>query len=115
VSVSGGKVMAIGQTNLPDDPEANAAESQAGLGGENSVREERLQTTYRGREQEWRRTHREILQTFAGEWVVLEGEKIVAHGGDPVQVVAQARARGIKIPYLFYVEAVDEGVVRMGL
>jgi hypothetical protein len=41
--------------------------------------------------------------------------KIVAHGGDPVQVVAQARARGIKIPYLFYVEAVDEGVVRMGL
>ncbi|MBI3799406.1 MAG: hypothetical protein HY268_20870 [Deltaproteobacteria bacterium] len=107
--------MAIGQTNLPDNPEAGAAESQAGLSDENSVREERIQTTYRGHEQEWRRTHREILQTFAGEWVVLEGEKIVAHGGDPVQVVAEARTQGVKVPYLFYVEAADRDVVRIGL
>jgi hypothetical protein len=113
--MSGDKAMVIEQTNLPDTPEAGAVESQAGLGDENSVPEERLQTTYRGREQEWRRIHREILQTFAGEWVVLEGEKIVAHGNDPVQVVAQARAQGIKVPYLFYVEAVDTSVVRMGL
>jgi len=46
---------------------------------------------------------------------VLEGEEIVAHGDDPLQVVAEARAKGIQVPYIFSVEDTDENVVRMGL
>lgn len=70
---------------------------------------------YRSRELEWRRTHGELLRTFAGQWVVLDGEEITAHGLDPEKVVAEARAKGIRLPYIFYVEAQSEDVVRMGL
>jgi len=70
---------------------------------------------YRSREIEWRRTHADDLQAFANEWVALEGEQIVAHGPDPMEVVAEARARGIQTPYIFYVESLDESIVKMGL
>jgi hypothetical protein len=55
------------------------------------------------------------LQQFAGQWVVLEGEKIVAHGNDPLQVVTEARAKGVQVPYIFRVEITAENEVRMGL
>jgi hypothetical protein len=63
---------------------------------EEATGEEQPQAIYRGRELEWRRTHGEVLRAFAGEWVVLEGEEIIAHGDDPIRVVAEARAKGIK-------------------
>ena len=72
-------------------------------------------TGFRSRELEWRRANPEALKAIAGQWVVLEGEEIIAHGHDLLQVDAEARARGIKIPYLFYVEAADENVVQIGL
>jgi len=58
---------------------------------------------HRTRELEWRRTHREVLRNFAGQWVVLEGEEIVAHGKDPQQVVIEARTKDIQVPYIFHV------------
>jgi hypothetical protein len=70
---------------------------------------------YRSRELEWLWTHKEVLQQFAGQWVVLEGEKIVAHGNDPLQVVTEARAKGVQVPYIFRVEITAENEVRMGL
>jgi len=70
---------------------------------------------HRSRELEWCRTHAEVLRQFAGQWVVLEGEEIIAHGEEPLQIVAEARAKGIQVPYIFYVEDTDAKVVRMGL
>jgi len=72
-------------------------------------------TGHRSQELEWRRTHGEVLRSYAGRWVVLEGEAIIADGNDPVQVVTEAKARGIKVPYIFYVEPAYEDVVKMGL
>lgn len=57
----------------------------------------------RTQELAWRRTHRELLRNFAGQWVVLEGEEIATHGKDPQLVIAAARAKGIRVPYIFYV------------
>jgi|SRR5918996_1533515 hypothetical protein len=69
---------------------------------------------HRHRELEWRRTHREELRQFAGQWVVLEGEEVVSHGKDPLQVVAEARARGVRVPYVFYVgEPTDVNPITM--
>ncbi len=82
---------------------------------EKSPMEQEVTPGHRSLELEWRRTHKDILQEFIGMWVVLEGEGLVAVGGDPAQVVTEARARGIQVPYLFYVEREDEDVVRMGL
>jgi Family of unknown function (DUF5678) len=71
--------------------------------------------SFRNRELEWRRTHPEILKSLENEWVVLEGEEIIAHGPNPIEVVATARSKGIKTPYVFYVESFSEGVSKMGL
>jgi hypothetical protein len=69
----------------------------------------------RDRELVWRRAHADVLQTYAGQWVVLEGEEIVAYGRSPAQLVEQARAQGIPIPYVFYVEESQPDIVTIGL
>jgi len=46
---------------------------------------------------------------------VLEGEEIIAYGRDPVELVSEAKRRGIRVPYIFFVETQTEEVVRMGL
>jgi Family of unknown function (DUF5678) len=63
----------------------------------------------------WRQTHPEMFRQHEGNWVALEGERIVAHGADLVRVVAEAREKGIKPPYVFRVECLDSEVVTMGL
>lgn len=70
---------------------------------------------FRSQELEWRCTHKDEMRRFANEWVALEGEEIVAHGQDPLQVVQEARGRGVQTPYVFYVEPSGEDVVKMGL
>ena len=74
-----------------------------------------MATSFRNRELGWRRTHPEILKSFENEWVVLEGEEIIAYGRNPIEVVAKARAEGIKTPYVFYVESYSEDISKMGL
>jgi len=69
----------------------------------------------RQREQEWCRTHGEVLRGYEGQWIVLEGEEIVAHGDDVTRLVEQARDRGIRSPYVFFVEPTEPGVVKIGL
>ena len=69
----------------------------------------------RHRELEWRRTHREELLQYAGQYVVLEGEKIIAHGSEPYGLIVEARAKDIPIPYIFFVDDAPEGVSRTGL
>jgi len=70
---------------------------------------------FRERELEWRRTHPEVLKRYENEWVVLDGEQIVAHGADPAQVIQQAKRNGILKPYIFFVEQEVDNLVRIGL
>ncbi len=70
---------------------------------------------YRKDEAKWRETHARELEPYAGEWVVLECQSVVAHGLDPASLVRQARERGIQIPYIFFVEPKKPEVVRLGI
>jgi hypothetical protein len=72
-------------------------------------------TGFRNRELAWRNNNREALRALTGQWIALEGEEIIAHGPDLLRVDADAQAKGIKIPYLFYVEPEDKDVVVIGL
>jgi hypothetical protein len=69
----------------------------------------------RAREIRWREAHSEVLRQYAGQWVALEGERIVAHGPDAARVAVEARNLGVAIPYIFRVEEASEDVVLMGL
>lgn len=98
----------------PQRTEANPEAAQVALDLERADLKP-VASGHRSRELDWCRTHAEVLRRFAGQWIVLEGEEIVAHGDDPLQVVAEARAKAIPVPYIFYVDDSDTNVVKMGL
>lgn len=70
---------------------------------------------HRVRELKFQESHPEAFCPFVGQWVVLEGETIVAHGSDPIRVVAEARSRAVRVPYVFFVEEPKEDSVWIGL
>jgi hypothetical protein len=55
-------------------------------------------------ENEWLNAHPEKLRPHAGEYVVVEGRRVVAHNKDAALAVQTARRRGVKVPYIFFVE-----------
>jgi uncharacterized protein DUF5678 len=79
-------------------------------------RQETTKSRHRQRELEWIETHTDEMRRLAGEWVVLEGEDLIAHGKSASRVVASARRKGIKVPFVFYVESPDtEPIAHFGL
>lgn len=74
-----------------------------------------LPKQHRHVELEWREAHPEALRSFAGSWVVLEGQTVVGHGSDPCSLVATARQMGFEAPYVFFVEAPAENTVHVGI
>ena len=73
------------------------------------------QSGYRSRELKFRETNPEMFCQLVGRWVALEGEAIVAHGADPLAVVAEAREKGIRVPYVFYVEEPRDDAAWIGV
>jgi DNA mismatch repair ATPase MutL len=51
-------------------------------------------------EKTWLESHARELSAFAGEWLVVEGEELIAHSVDMVKAVKEARSRGVRIPYV---------------
>ncbi|MGH9834395.1 MAG: DUF5678 domain-containing protein [Blastocatellia bacterium] len=60
---------------------------------------------YFRREYEWLRQHR---HEYPGQYVVLEGDKLFAHGPDGRKALAEARQAGTKHPVVVRIEAEDE-------
>lgn len=59
----------------------------------------------RQREIEWLSINIEKLHVYQGNWIALEGDKIVAWGLDEIDVETQAKMKGVKAPLLFRVPA----------
>lgn len=59
----------------------------------------------RKREMEWLKENRE---KFAGEWVALDGNRLLSHGIDAKEVYEAARQEGVEIPFLAQVEPLDQ-------
>jgi hypothetical protein len=70
---------------------------------------------FRAREMEWCRKNRAELRAFAGQWVIVDEEAIVAHGNKPVELIEAARRQGIGVPYIFFVEGDDSETIKIGL
>lgn len=78
-------------------------------------REQRTQTAPpRAREMAWRRAHEQELRNLVGHWAIVEGDELIAHGPDPGALVAAARVRGIRVPYVFFVEPFGEDTAKLG-
>jgi len=67
-------------------------------------------------ENEWLNEHPEKLRPHAGEYVVVEGRRIVAHSRDAAVAIQTAKRRGIASPYIFFVEPpLPPNTFRIGL
>ena len=49
---------------------------------------------------EWLKQH---SHEYVGKWVVLAGGRLIGAGDDPLPIVRQARAQGIKAPFVEFV------------
>lgn len=52
--------------------------------------------------EQWIEDHKE---EYDGQWVCLYGDKLIAHGIDGVKVYKDAKAKGIKIPFIERIKA----------
>jgi hypothetical protein len=55
------------------------------------------------------------LEAYAGQWVVVQNERVIEHGPDLRQIVDKARSRGIRCPRVLFVEPSRARTVRLGL
>lgn len=55
------------------------------------------------------------LEAYAGEWVVLQNERVIEHGPDLTRIVENARSRGIRCPRVLFVEPTRGRPIRLGL
>lgn len=51
----------------------------------------------RERERAWIKAHRD---EYLGQWVVVEGDTLIAHGTNAREVYLAARAAGVGVPYI---------------
>ncbi len=65
------------------------------------VRPARLNPLDRTHELAWIAQHR---REYQGEWVVLDGGRLIGHGVDPVPLVERARSRGVERPLVTRIE-----------
>lgn len=65
--------------------------------------------SWRQRELAWRQANATMLQErFRGNWIALEGERVIAFGPSAAEVARAARAQGVACPYVFPVRT-DQG------
>lgn len=54
----------------------------------------------RERELRWLARHVGQLSRYAGHWIVLEGDELIAHGEDYLATLAEARRKGVQVPFV---------------
>jgi uncharacterized protein DUF5678 len=57
------------------------------------------------REMQWLKEHR---HKYIGEWVALDGDRLLAHGPNAHEIYDKARALGVPVPSVLRIEASDE-------
>jgi len=60
---------------------------------------------HREREMRWLSEHR---GEYIGQWVALDGDRLVSHNEDLGKVYDEARAQGVQIPFTAFMEDPDQ-------
>lgn len=62
-------------------------------------------TSYREREMRWLAEHE---AEYVGQWIALDGDRLLSQGTDPHAVRRAARATGVENPFVVFAEDPDE-------
>ena len=63
----------------------------------------------------WIQAHADELVALDGQWIVVDGTRLIASGPRLTGVVAEAEAKGINNPFVYRVEAARPEIAHMGL
>lgn len=56
------------------------------------------------KERKWLRENKD---KYLGQWIVLDGNKLIGAGNDPIPFVKKARREGVQIPFIKYISQDD--------
>jgi hypothetical protein len=59
------------------------------------------------RHSQYRKWLQEHGEEYAGQWVALDGDRLVSSGKNNREALAEARRQGVRIPFVVYVEPTD--------
>jgi Family of unknown function (DUF5678) len=62
-------------------------------------------TDFRAKEMRWLSEHR---GEFAGQWIVIEGDRLISSGVNAREVAEAARRAGISVPFMVHIETEDQ-------
>ncbi|MFQ5925469.1 MAG: DUF5678 domain-containing protein [Dehalococcoidia bacterium] len=51
-------------------------------------------------EMRWLGSQRELCVRLAGQWIAVEGERLIAHGQRLIEVLEEARSKGVEHPFV---------------
>jgi hypothetical protein len=64
------------------------------------IHKARLPHIDRSSEMAWIALHR---QEYVGQWVALDGDRLIAHGTDPISFRDTVRSTGVKRPFIVHI------------
>ena len=70
----------------------------------------KTRATFRSQEMDWIESHLEELRQLEGNWIVVEGDQLIAYGYNRSEVVKQAKEKGIAIPFIFFIPHPQDGI-----
>lgn len=65
------------------------------------VSKARLQPIERTREIDWIAKHH---RQYSGQWIALDGDRLIGHGDDPRLLVEKARSEGVTRPLIVHIQ-----------
>lgn len=57
----------------------------------------------------WLEQHKDVFDRFAGQWIVVEKDELVANNKDYKKAREAATQRGIKRPFIIFVPSKEDG------
>ncbi|HEX5085650.1 MAG TPA: DUF5678 domain-containing protein [Blastocatellia bacterium] len=79
-------------------------EEESKLAGQNGA-DAPQSALHREKEMQWLNEHE---AEYAGQWLALDGDRLLSHGEDPHKARAEARAMGVETPFVVFAENPDE-------
>lgn len=72
------------------------------------IRKARLPSVDRSREMAWIENNR---SRYAGQWVALDGDRLIAYGNDPLAFKEKVKSEGVERPFVIHIKEEPEAYV----
>ena len=66
-------------------------------------------TSNRQMEMNWLARRKDLTECYGGQWIVLEGEQLIANDADYLRARQAATQKGIKRPFILFVPGRETG------